>query len=138
MSEAQRLRVPDTEETRRKRSEAQKGKTHSEETRRKLREINTGRTRSKESIEKQRKSMMGKNKGKAPWTKGRHLSEEHKRKIGEANSIALKGHSPSHKGKTGIYSKETLEKMSLAKKGKKLSKEHREKIGEGVRRACSQ
>lgn len=29
-------------------------------------------------------------KGSVPWTKGRKFSEEHKRKIGEANRIALK------------------------------------------------
>lgn len=29
-------------------------------------------------------------KGHTPWTKGRKLSEEHKRKIGKANKIALK------------------------------------------------
>lgn len=39
-----------------------------------------------------------------------------------------KGLVPWHKGKKGIYSKETLEKMRLRKLGKKLSKEHRLKL----------
>lgn len=51
-------------------------------------------------------------------TKGKHLSEEHKRKISEAN-----------KGK--IFSNERKKKISEAKKGKYLSKEHKKKISEG-------
>lgn len=40
----------------------------------------------------------------------------------------VKGHSPWHKGKSDVYSKDALEKMSLKKKGKKLSLQHRERI----------
>ncbi len=40
-----------------------------------------------------------------------------------------KGLIPWHKGKSGVYSKETLEKMRLKKLGKKLSEEHRLKMG---------
>lgn len=39
-----------------------------------------------------------------------------------------KGLIPWHKGKKGIYSQETLDKMRLAKIGKKLSKEHKLKM----------
>ena len=48
-------------------------------------------------------SNKGKNKGKTPWIKGRHLSEEHKRKLSEA-----------HKN----MSKEYKQKLSEAKKGR--------------------
>lgn len=40
-----------------------------------------------------------------------------------------KGLIPWHKGRSGVYSKETLEKMRLAKLGRKLSQEQREKMG---------
>lgn len=46
------------------------------------------------------------------------LTEEHKRKIGRSNAIALKGNK---------HSEETRKKMSEAHKGKKLTKEHIEK-----------
>lgn len=36
---------------------------------------------------------------KDSWSKGRILSEEHKRKIGEANKISLRGNTPWNKGK---------------------------------------
>ena len=49
-------------------------------------------------------SNKGKNKGKTPWIKGRHLSEEHKRKLSEA-----------HKN----MSKEYKQKLSEAKKGRR-------------------
>lgn len=39
-----------------------------------------------------------------------------------------KGKTPWNKGKTGIYSEETLQKMKEIKKDKKLSKEHKSKI----------
>jgi hypothetical protein len=43
--------------------------------------------------------------------------------------IANKGCFPWHKGRVGVYSKETLKLMSEAKKGKPLSDEHKKKIG---------
>jgi len=39
----------------------------------------------KETLEKKRRSMLGKNKGKKPWTYGKKLPEETKRKIGLAS-----------------------------------------------------
>jgi len=62
----------------------------------------------------------------SPW-KGKHLSEEHKRKISESNIVALKGH---------FVSEETRKKIGLASKGRKtmLGKHHsneaKRKIGE--------
>ncbi len=66
-----------------------------------------------------------------PFPKGHKLSEETKRKIGLANSIALKGRKlssqeiaarkgriPWNKGKTGIYSLATLEKMRINRLGR--------------------
>ncbi|MDC0203922.1 very short patch repair endonuclease [Candidatus Nitrosopelagicus sp.] len=60
--------------------------------------------------------------------KGVKFSEEHKKKLSEAKL----GHEPWHKGKTGVYSKDALEKMSKAKKGQKLSKEHIEKVSKAL------
>jgi very-short-patch-repair endonuclease len=100
-------------------------------------------------------------KGHIPWNKGLHpkghpMSEETKRKIGLANKgkkqtkeqkriliEANRGRIPWNKGKTGIYSKEALKKMSEGKKknpsrywlGKKRSEETKMKISktkEGV------
>lgn len=67
---------------------------------------------------------------------GRILSEEHKRKIGQSNSISLKGNTPWNKGKTGTITPEHKEKMveALRKKGpwnkgkSKISKELVEEI----------
>lgn len=79
--------------------------------------------------------------------KGKKLSEEHKQKIKENNAMknnpevrkksaqsriglpgTMLGKEAWNKGKTGIYSEETLKKMSEIKKGKTYSKETREKI----------
>ena len=55
------------------------------------------------------------------WSLGRVLSEEHKRKIGLANSIALKGNIPWNKNKGGYLvgpsSEEKKFKISQANKG---------------------
>ena len=74
---------------------------------------------------------------------GRKLSEEAKKKIGDANKIWRTGKklsqetkekiSLSHKGKNTwskgkILSKETKEKMSLSHQGKKFTKQHLENI----------
>ena len=73
--------------------------------------------------------------------KGKHLSEETKRKIGEANkgnkhteewkinhSAAVKGENNPMYGKH--HSEETKRKISEARKGKKLSEETRRKLSE--------
>jgi hypothetical protein len=74
----------------------------------------------------------------------KHITEEHKRKIslalkgrkykpmsaeGRLNiSMAKKGKTTWNKGKTGIYSKETLKKISDAGKGRVVSEETKEKM----------
>lgn len=62
-----------SEDTRRKNSEAHKGKSHTEETRRKMSKANKGKVRSAETKLKISESM-----------KGKHLSEYTRRKISEA------------------------------------------------------
>lgn len=57
--------------------------------------------------------------------KGKHHTEETKRKIGEAG----KGRPAWNKGKVGV-SEETRQKLSKAKKGKTLTDEHKRKIAE--------
>jgi len=96
-----------SEETRRKLSEAQKGKVVSDETKAKLSEI--AKNRPPMSAETRRKL--------SEAQKGRKHSEETKRKISEAN----KGRGISDKCRAA---------SAIAHKGKKLSDEHRRKISE--------
>ena len=84
-----------SDETRRKMSEALKGKPRSKEIRRKISEAHKGKTHS----EKSRRNMSESQKGKT-------FSEETKRKLSEAK-----------KGKT--HSEETKRKLSEANKGRK-------------------
>ena len=58
-------------------------------------------------------------KGRIPPNKGKKMSDEQKRKIGLANSIALKGNR---------LSEETKRKISKINSGKKLSEETKRKI----------
>jgi very-short-patch-repair endonuclease len=89
-------------------------------------------TRTQYHIEINRKGHLGQNKGKP-------LSEEHKRKIGEANKIKLKGkkHSEEWKKKMSERMKghkvleETRRKISEAHKGKIISEKHKRKMSEG-------
>lgn len=62
--------------------------------------------------------------GEASWVKGKHLSEEWKRKIGEGN-----------KGKK--RSTEAKRKWSEAHKGKHLSEEHKKKISISMKKSLS-
>jgi len=70
-------------------------------------------------------------------TSGCKCSEQRKRKIGKANSIALKGNIPWNKGKhskSGMegktHSKETKILMSRNRTGRKLSEEHKQRLSE--------
>jgi len=102
-----------SEETKRKISESNKGKTASEETRRKISEAHKGRTHSEESRIKMSEAQ-----------KGKPVSEKTKRKISEAK----KGENHYLYGKT--HSEETKIKMSETRKGKTFSEEHKRKISE--------
>ena len=95
-----------SDETRRKMSEALKGKPRSKEIRRKISEAHKGKTHS----EKSRRNMSESQKGKT-------FSEETKRKLSE-----------SQKGKT--HSEETKRKLSESQKGKTFSEEHKRKLSE--------
>ena len=95
-----------SDETRRKRSEALKGKPRSKEIRRKISEAHKGKTHS----EKSRRNMSESQKGKA-------FSEETKRKLSEAK-----------KGKT--FSEEHKRKLSESQKGKSRSEESKRKLSE--------
>ena len=59
-------------------------------------------------------------------TKGKHIRTPEFR---ERMSKARKGSIPWNKGKKGIFSKETLEKLSKAHRGTKLSEETKRKMG---------
>jgi len=123
-----------SEETKKKMSEARKGKSPSEEHKKKISESLKGRKVPKETLTKVSKSISGdKNhfygkhhtdETKARMSKshtGKKLSNEHKRKLSES--------SKGNKSMTGRHhSEETKKKMSIARKGKKLSEEHKRKI----------
>ena len=123
-----------SEETKKKISEALKGKPKSEEHKRKMSEINKGKHHSEESNRKRSETMKGKNKGKvfteehkrkiSEARKGKHLTEETRRKISEK----LKGRVSPTKGKH--HTEEQKRKMSEAMKGKHHSEETRKKMSE--------
>ncbi len=114
-----------SEETRRKMSEANKGripwnkgKTISDETKKKISDSQKGRKFSKETKRKISESK-----------KGHEVSVEIRRKLSES----LKGRIPWNKGKTGVYSEETRKKMSESHKGKtgyRHSEETKRKMSE--------
>lgn len=60
--------------------------------------------------------------------KGWHLSEEQRKQISESQ----KGRVPWNKGKHGIYSEETLSKMSESCKGRIITDEHKSKISKAL------
>ena len=67
-------------------------------------------------------------KGRIPWNKGKTgvYSLETINKI--QHTFFQKGQTPWNKGKTGVYSQEAIERMSLAKKEKPVSPETRDKL----------
>jgi len=121
-----------SQKTRKKMSEAHKGKKVSEETKQKLRQINLGKRLSPEHRQKIKNTLKGR---KIPENvkkkislgligkKRKPFSEEHKKKIGDAN----RGKTAWNKGKTGVYSPEIKKKMGIKNKGKKQTKKHIEK-----------
>ena len=113
------LGIKPSEETRRKMSEARKGRKYSKEICRKISEALRGKQRSKDHCRKISEAKKGHSQGK--------LSKDHCRKISEA----LKGHS---------FSEETRRKIGEASKGRKASEETRRKMSEShaARRAASQ
>ena len=93
----------------------------------------------KEAAEQHSKAI----KGKPGPNKGKHFSEETKKKMGSAkkgNKYAL-GHKHSEEAKNKMreankgkkLSEETKKKMREARKGKKLSEEHKKKLGEAMK-----
>jgi len=118
MTNATRTTISD--ETRRKMSEASKGRKMSEANRQKLIERNKG---NKYGL------------GKHP-NLGKKLTEEHKKKISPVGRIhteeTKKKISESAKGKRNalgsVRSEETKKKISEAHKGKKFSEEHKQKL----------
>jgi len=150
-------RKPFSIETRAKMSAALKLRKCTEETKQKLREINIGKKYSDET----KKKLSDSHKGNK-YNLGRKLSEEHKRKIGEKSkgrimppksdetikkmSESHKNKTPWNKGKSGIYSELSLEKMRKSKlnnkynvgrvswaKDKKFTEAHKQRMKEGWR-----
>jgi len=112
-----------SEETKRKLSEAKKGKTHTEETKKKISKIHKGKTISNETKIKISESMKGENN---PFYGKKH-TPENIIKISES----MKGENHPQYGKT--ISEEHKLKLSKVHKGKTLSEETKRKISEASR-----
>ena len=138
-----------TEETKKKLSEAGKGRQHTEETKKKMSEAKKGKSFSEEHRKKLSENNIWNDKKRceearkkiSEANKGRTLSDETKKKISESqkgeNNPNYGKHrteetrikiSKSHKGKT--LSEETKQKISESQKGKTLSEETKKKISE--------
>lgn len=85
-----------------------------------------GPTKGKHFSEESRKKMSEAKKGKPTWNKGKKMLEE----LIKKNSESHKGQIPWNKGKTGVYSLETKRKLSEIKKGKSVSRETKRKMSE--------
>lgn len=105
--------TPQTEEAKRKMSEAKKGNRCSEETKRKISESNKGKFVSEET----KRKISEVQKGRIPWNKGIPRTQEVKDAVSRAN-----------KGKRHIHTEETKKRISEFHKGKKFSDEHRANI----------
>ena len=119
-------------ETRRKLSEAHKGRKFgplSEETKRKISEAQKGKKHSKERIQKNSES----HKGQIPWNKGKKTGSNgsHWYNNGEVSVKAKKCPEGFVKGRK--LSGETKKKLSEARKGKHFSEEHRRKLSETLK-----
>ena len=108
-----------TEESKRKNSEAHKGKHHTKETRRKMSAAQKGKQLSEEHRRKLSEA-----------TKGKQLSEEHRRKLSESHKGKMVGENHPMYGKHPT--EETRRKNSEAHKGKQLSEETRRKLSKPV------
>lgn len=122
LQEAGRSAVP-SEETRRKMSEAQKGKKVSEETKRKLSKINSGKNHPKYGTKHSKETRDKISKA----NKGNKRSEEVKKKLSE-----LKKGNKNMLGKS--HTEETKNKISMAKKGVKQSDETKKKRSEAIKK----
>ena len=78
-----------TEETKKKISEAGKGRKQSTYTKTKRANSNRGKKRSEAFKQHMREVMKGKNKGRIPWNKGKKTSSEVRKKISEATKTAM-------------------------------------------------
>jgi group I intron endonuclease len=122
ISEAAKTRPPISEETRRKLSISNKGKTVSEETKLKISEANKGRQISEETRKKLSDS-----------AKNRVFTEETRQKLRESaknrHTISEETRLKMSEASRGrVLSEETRAKMSLAKMGHSVSQETRDKI----------
>ena len=133
--------VMPTEDTRKKMSDAHKGKKLTLEHRRKIGEAGKGRRNSEETLQKMSEAQKG-NKNHAF---GKHPSKESRQKMSEArkgnkNHFFGKTHSKearrkiSEAGKGRTPSEETRRKLSEANKGKTVSPETRRKLSEAAKR----
>ena len=138
---------PRTREHRENLSRAHTGRKLSEETRRRMSEAHKGKVFGS-MPEETRKKIAESKKGQEPWNKGKTgvYSLETLAAIGAASigrifsdetkaemSRTRKGRLAWNKGKTGIFSEETLKKMAAISRGRTHSPETRQKMAESAR-----
>jgi len=102
-----------------------KGSHHTEESKRKISEANKGRITWNLGVpcsEEVKRKLSEANKGQRAWNRGK------KKQTNTGRTHFKKGHIPWNKGKT--LSKEYRMKLSESHKGQKISDEHRRKISE--------
>ena len=89
-----------------------------------------GQKRSPETIKRMVQARIGYKHSPETLAKlrGRKISEESRKHISEA----CKGRVPWNKGKTGIYSEETINKLRIANLGKKTSPEVKKKLRDSM------
>lgn len=147
LRDGSKTRGRQSEETKRKISESHKGIGHTDATKEKLRIINTGRKMSSETIHNMSIAKLGKLKsaetkrrmsirqlGEKNHLYGKHLSDDHKRKISKANTGRETSQTTREKiriANTGfVVSAETKQKLREINLGKKASEATRRKISE--------
>jgi hypothetical protein len=122
------LHIANPEETRKKISEANRGKKRSQETRKKISEANRGKKRSQETRKKISES-----------NRGRKNSQETRKKISEANRGKKRSQETrkkiSESGKSRKHSRITKRKISESNKGKNKGKKPSKSTKEKIRKA---
>jgi len=130
-----------TEETKRRQSESQRGKKATEETKQTLKIASQKRWAKESEHEKMSKAQKKRFENSEVWNTGStKKTDKRLKKLGEKSSKTKKENFISgktvtwNKGKTDIYSEESLEKMSKARKGISFEKQYGKEKADEIKR----